>query len=414
MRILRPAASTLLLTLAACAGAASRPTSLRALPATDVTTCFVKAKQYGAGQLEGTLSLYAYIAEDGAVPAAWIHDAQGLNFPSFRNCLTTQATNSKFEAEKEDYLRGFTVICPPESVKCNREAIATVPKAPLDPKVSRDSLAFASWASDVDKGWGYYYTGQYPQAIAAFEQALKANPGDTRAMRGLAQAMAESGGDLKAAREIAEKAVAAQKNAATLESLVRVCLKQNDDECAVKNFIEATKSPDKVTRSFDLAGLNEAVRAAHDRLAKSEETKASESKAGAEAAAAKADPEGCYKREGTERAVCYAKHCFGAGAVAYGAGELKKVTGQTYMTGDWSATGDDTKGYLVTIPLRPSSGKLPAGKGSKGRTARLSSDTSQDATWKVSLGDNVNMQATTPSASFISKDHNACAKKAKK
>jgi tetratricopeptide (TPR) repeat protein len=410
MRILRPAASMLLL-LAACAGVAPRPTSMRELPLADVNNCYSKAKQYGAGQLQGTLSLYAYVVEDGAIPAAWVHDAQGLNYPSFRNCLTNMATNSKFEAEKEDYLRGFTITCPPDSVRCTKEPITAVPKEPLDEKLAQDSLAFADWAASTDKGWGYYYTRQFPQAIAAFNEALKANPGDVRALRGFAQATAESGGDLKAAREAAEKAVAAQKNAATLEALVRVCLKQNDDECSVKNFVEATKSPDKGTRSFDLAGLNDVVRAANERLAKTEESKASESKAAAEVAAAKADPEGCYKREGAERAVCYVKHCFGSGAVAYGANELKKVTGQTYLAGTWSATGDDTKGYLVTVPLRtPEDGAA----GSTGKKPRLSSDRSQDATWKVSLGDNINMQATSPSASFIAKDHNACKPKGKK
>jgi hypothetical protein len=182
----------------------------------------------------------------------------------------------------------------------------------------------------------------------------------------------------------------------------------------VRSFVEATKAPDKSTRSLDLATLNDVVRAANDRLARTEEAKASDAKAAAEAAAAKADPEGCYKRAGAEQAICYVKHCFAAGAVAYGAGELKKVTGQTYLAGDWSTTGDDTKGYLVTVPLRPPSDQPLASKGKKGKNARLSSDTSQDATWKVTLGDNVNMQATTPSASFIAKDHNACKPKGKK
>ncbi|GAC1347078.1 MAG: hypothetical protein NVSMB23_25800 [Myxococcales bacterium] len=411
MRILRPAASLLLLALAACAGAASRPSSLRELPASDLNNCFTKAKQFGAGQLQGTLSLYTYIAEDGTVPAAWVHDAQGLNYPSFRNCLTSMGTSSKFEAEKEDYLRGFAVTCPPDTIRCNKDSITALPKQGIDEKLARDSLTFADWASSTDKGWGYYYTRQFPQAIAAFDQALKANPADARALRGFAQATAESGGDLKAARAAAEKAVAAQKNAASLESLVRVCLKQDDDECAVKSFVDATKSSDKGTRSFDLASLNDPVRAANERLIKGEETKASDSKAAAEAAAAKADPEGCYKREGTERAVCYVKHCFGAGAVAYGANELRKVTGQPYLAGAWSATGDDAKGYVVTVPLRTASEGGPARKGKKGQ---LSGDRSQDATWKVTLGDNVNMQATTPSASFIAKDHNACKPKGKK
>ena len=411
MSILRPAALTLLLVLAACAGAASRPTSQRELPLADLNNCYTKAKQYGAGQLQGTLGLYVYIGDDGAVPAAWVHDAQGLNYPSFRNCLTTQGTNSKFEPEKEDYLRGFTITCPPDSIRCTKEAITALPKEPIDEKLAQDSLAFADWATGADKGWGYYYTRQFPQAITAFNEALKANPGDVRALRGFAQATAESGGDLKAAREAAEKAVAAQRNAATLEALVRVCLKQKDDECTVKNFVEATKSSDKGTRSFDLAGLNDAVRTANERLAKTEESQASESKAAAEAAAARADPEGCYKREGAERAVCYVKHCFGAGAVVYGASELKKVTGQTYLAGTWSATGNDTKGYLVTVPLR-----TPAddSAGSTGKKARLSMASSQDASWKVAVGDNINMQATTPSASFIAKDHNACKPKGRK
>ena len=403
MRVLRPLSLLLALALCACAGVTPRPTSLRELTDSDLKSCFSKAEAYGAGQLHGTLNLYMVVAADGAVPAAWIHDAQGLDFPPYRNCLTLVATDSKFESEKEGYLSAYTIECPQEAGACERKLVEVLPKS-FDQKLAQDTLTFADWASGTDKGWGFYYTQQYPLAIAAFDAALKANPNDVSAMRGLAQASAESGGDLTAARALAEKAVAARPGAATLESLVRVCLQQKDDECVVKNFLAATKAEDKGARGFNLLALFAQAKAADARLGAAQEEKGAAAKQAEEAQLAKADPQGCYKLEGAAKAVCYTKRCFADGATAY-AGELRKAAGQTYAAGEWTATGDDASGYTVTVPLRPE------GAEAKHKKRRVKAAVDQDASWKVKITDRAMMVPLTRSAAVITTNGDACAAK---
>ena len=405
MRVLRPLSLLLALALCACAGVTPRPTSLRELTDSDLASCFSKAVAYGAGQLHGTLNLYVLVAADGAVPDAWIHDAQGLDFPSYRNCLTRVATDSKFDGEKEAYVRGFTIDCPQDAGGCRKSAVNTLPKN-FDQKLAQETLTFADWASATDKGWGFYYTQQYPAAIAAFDAVLKANPNDIDAMRGLAQASAESGGDLTAARALAEKAVAASPGAASREAVVRVCLKQNDDQCVVSNFLAATKAEDKGTRAFNLLELKDQAIAADARVGTAQEAKGAEAKQAEEAQLAKEDPQGCYKLAGPAKAICYTKRCFGEGAVAY-ATQLRKMAGQSYAAGEWTATGDDADGYTVTVPLRPEG---PAATHNKKKHLRSETAT-QDASWKVKITDRAMMVPVTQSASVITTHGDACAAK---
>ena len=383
---------------------AARPTSSRELLPTDVNNCYVKAKTYGNPGLAGSATLFLYVDEDGAVPAAWVHDKERLDSANLFRCLGDIGTISKFEGEKTDYLRAFKVDC--EGVGCGKQPVNQIPTTPLDEVVAKDSLTFPAWATPTDKGWGYYYTKQYSDAIATFRVALDAKPGDTRAMRGLAQSMAESGGDLKAAREIAEKAVAAKKSAATLEAVIRVCLKAGDDECVVKHFIEASKAEDKQTRSFELASLNDVAKEANVRIEVAETKKAAEAKKAAEEALAKADPLGCYKQQGAERAGCYVKRCFGEGAKAY-AVDLKKNTGIDYAAGDFITAEGASGVTLVTVPIRAAAPPKPA-KAKKGKA--VPEPDRKDATWAVSLGENIDMKPYKENlpAYFISKDHNAC------
>ena len=385
--------------------AAARPTSLRELPNADLTGCYTKAKLYGNPNLKGTAQLYMYVDVDGAVPAAWFHDRQTLDANNLLLCAADYATTSaKFEGEKVDYLRGTTIDCTfgddaarlgATGVVCAKEPIDVSVK--FDAGVAKDTLTFAGWATDADKGWGYYYTQQYPLALAAFKQALVLKADDTKALRGLAQTLTESGGDLKEARTLAEKAVGIQKSAATLESLVRVCLKENDDECAVKHFVEASKSHDTQARSYDLAALNEAAKAANARLEAAEQKKMEEAKKAAEEKLAKENP--CYKETGTAWATCTVKRCFGEGAKAYAA-EIKKATGVDYAAGE-PITAEGTAGAtIVTIPLRG-----PAPKPVKGKKPVAAEN--KDAIWTVTDGA-ITSYKDNASAFFISKDHNAC------
>ena len=389
--------------------AATRPTSSRELPNADLTGCYTRAKLYGNPNLKGSAQIYLYVDADGAVPAAWFHDRDTLDANNLLLCATDYAIISKFEAEKIDYLRAFKMICTfgddgvaqlgsPTPV-CAKQPVNQA--AALDPELAKATLTFAGWASEADKGWGYYYTKQYTEALAAFRKDLALKPDDTKALRGLAQALAESGGDLKEARAAADKAVGLQKTAATLEAVVRVCLKAGDDECVVKHFIDAAKAEDKVARSYDLANLNDAAKAANARLEAGEAKKLEEAKKAIEEKMAKEDPLGCYKMQGSERAVCTVRKCFEAGAKAY-ASDLKKATGIEY-TAETAVAAEGMNGAtLVTIPLR-----APAPKATK---KKAPAPENKDAVWTVTIGDSIDMKPYKEnlSAFYISKDHNAC------
>lgn len=383
-----------------------RPTSNRELQGTDLRACLIAAKagvpNLAAPKSPGTAQLFQLVDVDGAVPASWVATAEMLDSAQFRNCIASVGTNSKFDGEHIDYLRGWVITC--EGADCQRGVVHDLTK-PMDVKIAKDSLNFADWATSVDKGWGYTYTQQYAEAIKAFEAALVLKADDVRAMRGLATALAESGGDLKKAREVAEKALAAKKDAGTIEALVRVCLKQNDDECVVKHFSEVGKSEGVKSRSLELATLNEPAKAALARLDASEKAKEEAAKKAREEALAKADPAGCYKMDGDAKAACYVKRCFGEGAVAY-AKALLAATRVNYTVGEIAVASGTGGATLVTIPLR---GPAVAVKGAKGKKATPVADI-KDATWAVTLGEMVDMKPYKEnlSAYNIAKDFNAC------
>ena len=385
----------------------ARPTSSRELLPTDVSSCYVKAKTYGNPGLAGSATLFLYVDEDGAIPAAWVHDKERLDSANLFRCWGDIGTISKFDGEKTDYLRAFKIDC--EGVGCGKAPVNEIPTTPLDEAVAKDSLTFPTWATATDRGWGYYYTKQYSDAVATFKAALVTKPDDHRAMRGLAQTLAESGGDLKEARAVADKAVATKKCAATLEAVIRVCLKAGDDECVVKNFIDASKAEDKQTRSFELASLNDAAKGANARLEAAEVKKVADAKKAAEEALAKADPLGCYKMQGADRAVCYVRRCFGEGTKAYAA-DLKKNTGVDYTAGDFISAEGGTGVTLVTAPIRAAAPPKPAKPAKGKKVAAAPAADHKDATWAVTLGENIDMKPYKENlpAYYISKDHNAC------
>lgn len=395
--------AALLLVPAALGCAVVRPTSNRELLGTDLKSCFVKATQYGNPGLQGSASLFMIVDADGAVPASWIHDRKDLEAPLMHGCLASVGVISKFEGEKVDYLRGWTIDC--GGADCQKGVVHDLSK-PLDAALAKASLTFADWATDADKGWGYYYTQQYPEAVTAFRKVLALKADDVRALRGLAQTLAESGGDLKEARELADKALAAApKNAGALEAITRVCLKANDDECVVKHFSEVVKAEGVQSRSLELASLNDSAKAAAARLDAAEKTKAEAAEKARVEALNKADPLGCYKLDGDAKAGCYVKRCFGAGAAKY-AEQLKAVTRLDYQAQEpILAIGPDGT-TLVTYPIRAPEPKAVKGKGKKG-APKLEH---KDATWVVKLGAMIDMKPYNEnlSAYNIAKDFNAC------
>ena len=393
--------AALLLIPAAFGCAAVRPTANRELQGSVLKSCLIRAVQLGNPNLAGSASLYMVVDADGAVPAAWVHDRTNLDAPVMHGCLATEGVLTKFDAEKIDYLRGWTVVC--EGTDCMKGVVHDLSK-PIDAKMAKDSLTFADWATDTDKGWGYYYTQQYPEAIAAFRKVLALKADDVRALRGLAQALADSGGDLKEARELAGKALAAApKSAGALEAMTRVCLKANDDECVVKHFAEVPKSEGVQSRSLELASLNEPAKAALLRIETVEKAKAEAAEKARIEALNKADPLGCYKLESDAKAGCYVKRCFGAGAAKY-AEQLKAVTRIEYTASEPVLGLGPDGTTLVTYPIR-----APEPKAVKGKKAPPKAE-NKDATWVVKLGEMIDMKPYKEnlSAYNIAKDFNAC------
>ena len=326
----------------ACAGAGSRPTNMRELPVTDIERCYQTARGLGNQNLKGSLDLWQYLDEQGDVPAAFVHDAKGLDFAPFMSCLTDLATGSKYESQKVDYLRPNPITCDIGGeggrARCQKQVIQEATRAPFDERIAQSTLAFAGWATATDKGWGYTYVHKYPDALAAFEGALKAKADDVRALRGLAVALADSGGDLARAREAAQKAVQLKPDsAATQEALIHVCLAQKDDKCAFDAFEAARKAPDQQPRSFELALIQDRVKAAADRLNAQTTEEDEKRRQQAEAAMQKSDPTGCRKLETGSDAqlLCLIKRCFDRGAHEYAKNELKPLTGQDYSPGEW-------------------------------------------------------------------------------
>ena len=113
----------------ACAGAGSRPTNMRELPVTDIERCYQTARGLGNQNLKGSLDLWQYLDEQGDVPAAFVHDAKGLDFAPFMSCLTDLATGSKYESQKVDYLRPNPITCDigGEGERCARHRCTSLP-----------------------------------------------------------------------------------------------------------------------------------------------------------------------------------------------------------------------------------------------------------------------------------------------
>ena len=382
----------------ACPGAGVRPTKDRPPMQTDFDRCYRMAKQLGAAGLQGSLTLKMHVQADGAVSSAFVNDQKGLDVLSFHKCIVDFIVASKFPPEGSDYLRPYGRISFSE-VTAKMPDQRDVPNEPMDEKLASETLEFADWADAADRGWGSFFVRKYPDAIARFREALQKNPEDVRALRGLASGLAASGGDLKEAREAAAKAVQQKPDsAATHEAMLRVCIAAKDDACAYQSWEKAIKAPDRNTRSYELSALQDAAKAAADRLQGQEkqrhEQDVAKRKAEIEAQRKKIDPLGCSSLgQGDERTLCFVKTCFDKGAHTY-AGSLKSLTGQDYGAGDWSIGPAGSKSK-VTVSIRATAaGQQP-----------------HDAAWEVEVGEELKMKPLDIDANNITQQHNACARK---
>jgi tetratricopeptide (TPR) repeat protein len=414
-RFLVPAAVLLALS---CAGLKeTRPTAERKLPQTDVAQCYRAASSVGTPNLQGNFEVDQYVDDKGDAPAAWIHHDTGVNSSTFFQCILATAVASKYPSLNVDFVEPSTITCVGVGVSEGKERTSGCTKAegapekrpPQDDKLARSTLKFADWAGPTDKGWAYYYIGDMPQAVTQFEAATKADPKDEPALRGLAQALADSGGDLNRAKEAAKKAIELKpESEATHEAMIHVCVAAKDDKCAFDEFELAKAKPDLNARRRELASIQDKVKEAAERLQAGEEQEEVKKKQAQETAAAKADPTGCSKLEngGDAQLLCLIKRCFDKGAREY-AKELKPLTGQDYSPGEWKVSNRSGTHAQVTVPIR--AGAAARTKGKKGAAAD-EGPSPHDATWKVTVGENIDMQAMNQDAANIAKSHDSCKK----
>jgi hypothetical protein len=381
--------------LGGCAGGGVRPTKENPPYQAQFDRCYTTAKSLGNMALQGMMTIKMVVDVDGTVPAAYISDVKGLDSMALNRCVMNFIVNVKWPAEGLDYLRPYSVSY--AGVASFLPDPKDIPKdVPLDEKLAQDTLEFADWATAVDKGWGLFYVHKYADAIASFKAYLAQHPDDVRALRGLAAAQAVSGGDLKEARQSAAKAIQLKPDTeATHEAMLRVCIAEKNDECIFDEFDKARKASDVNIRSIELATLQDAAKAAADRLQSSEHTRHEQEVADAkkknEEMQKKNDPLGCGKvPEGDERTLCFVKGCFDKGGHTY-AESLRGLTGASYKAGEWKIA---SKGTSSKVTL----------------TIRASGVQAHDASWQVTVGDNVDMRPLDIDANNISTQYNACRK----
>jgi len=410
-KFLVPAAVSLALS---CAGLKeTRPTAERKFPQSDVTQCYRAASSVGTPNLQGAFEVDQYSDDKGDAPAAWVHHDTGVNSNTFFQCILSMAVASKYPSLNVDYVLPSTVTCVGVGLSegmertsgCTKAEGAAEKRPPQDDKLARGTLRFADWAGPTDKGWAYYYIGDYQQAVTQFEAATKADPKDERALRGLAQALADSGGDANRAKEAAKKAIELKpESEATHEAMIHACLAAKDDKCAFDEFDAAKTKPDLDARRRELASIQDKVKEAAERLQSGQEQEEAKQKQAQE----KADPTGCSKLENGSDAqlLCLIKRCFEKGAREY-AKELKPLTGQDYSAGEWKVMSKSGTHAQVTVPIRAAGAARTKAK--KGAAADEGAQP-HDATWSVKVGENINMQAMNQDAANIAKSHDSCKK----
>lgn len=349
--------------------------------------------------LQGRARLELLVRRSGAVYAAFVHSASGIEqHPRFLHCLANAAVLWELPAVATDYQRpyvlsfvhgGADIDFSPEhyqhgdSFNVPGRTSTFMPDindpAPLvaaDAKLAQDTLEVRDGATDAERGTALLAVGDPARAIPVFRAALGRDANDALALRGLAHALAATGGDLKEARALANQLVElAPQEVSGHEALLHVCLAAKDDACAVAQFRAAKAAPDLAIRSRALALLQEDTRAAAARLA------------GASRAAA-ADP--CADQpDEASGALCAVRRCVDEGTVAF-ARELSAQNHVTLVPGDWSAQRVGEGRYLVKRAI--------AGGGER-----------HDALWIVTIASELTMKPASGEARQITLRHSRCA-----
>jgi hypothetical protein len=384
-----------------CGGAAKerRPTVLHEMPAPEMARCAPASPA-----AKGSFEVDQLVTEQGDVPAAWVRAQNAQEGGQLFRCATRLATDAKYAAQKTDSVRTSRISC--DGTSCQRADLAQS-RAALDEKLAQSTLHVAGWATAAERGWAQLLVRDAPGALKLFGQALKERPGDVRALRGLATALAESGGDLGRAREAAQKAAQLRPDSeATHETLVRVCLAQADDRCAIAELEAARKAPDAEAHAAELARLDDPVKAAAERVAAAEKQEQERRAAESEAALQKIDPAGCRKLEANSDAqiLCLVKRCFEVPAQQY-AKELRTKNGQEYAAGEWKVASRKGDAAEITVAIRPGP---PAKK--RGRAKAKGQEDAHDATWRATVGENITLVPQNADAASVARRSEACGK----
>lgn len=385
-------------TLAACAGGMPR-TSVRNPTQADFSRCYTTASEFNAN-IQGKLQLECYLRKDGSCSASFVRNSS-LKNGQLEKCVAFAATGWRLPGRADDSFLYFDVSV---TIGVQGEPQIAMPsehdvpvKGALEKDVAAGSLTFADFADADDRGWAAWAMDDYAKAKDEFAAALKANPADPEALRGMAVSLVGLGGDLAEARKDAAAAVkVAPTSPGAEEALTRVCLAQKDKECAFDSFEAAIKAdPTGAARGLELKALEPEVRDTAQALKAEDEQHRAAEKEQNEKAAQKAaevrDPSGCGKVEGAERAKCLVAYCMKAGVRKY-AGKLKELTGGSYTPGEFTSKDLGNGAFMVVTTLSSSGDK-------------------KIFSWKFTTSDNL-IKAQDVNASEIGKtrEYNACMK----
>jgi hypothetical protein len=350
------------------------------------------------------VQLELLVRASGNVYAAFVRsDRGGIDDRRFQRCLTAAAPLWVFNPVKVDYQRAYVVSFVHSSDEVsvrmhNGEGITgsgrpsaflpdlrDVPApSPLEAKVAQATLEIAEFATPAEEAVANLTVQRLDRALEHARIALAADPDDPIALRALSQALVESGADLVEARLHAERLAALRPDSMTgHEALLRVCLAQGDDRCAVHEFERAKAAADVVPRSRLLAELHAATQAAAFRLARAE-------RQGDACADARSDE---------ALALCVVKRCLDEGSAIY-ARELASSAAVPYEAGDWRVQPLGGGRILVTRPIEPVAERAGASIWELDR---------HDARWVVEVGQKLVVQPQNVDARAITVRHSYCA-----
>ena len=363
----------------------------------DVERCTLGAEDRGE-ILQGRVRLELLLRKSGEVYGAFTHSSRGIEDRRFMHCLAVGALNWELPAVAVDYQRPYPInfvyggadidlsglpYFHGDSFSVRGRTSVFLPD-PNDPEpvaqpdlsLAQATLEISDKATDAERGTAFFAVREYAKAVSGFRVALERDPSDPVALRGLARSLAGQGKDLKEARAAAERLVSiAPRSISGHEALLDVCLAAHDDDCAVAQFRAARNAEDMQPRSRILAELQDGVRASAQRIATA-------------SGAPSADP--CGQVGGQDaQALCVVKRCLDDATSEY-ARELSDQNHVALTAGSWKTSRVADNRYVFRRAIE--------GDGQR-----------HDATWLVTVADDLRMKPASSEARQITLRHSRCA-----